>query len=52
MSQTKHCRSCGHYWTHGIKDGKHDRWCCAVGKPAKDALGECKLKNLKKDRVA
>jgi len=49
---TPHCRGCtlhhnaGHPanspWRH------FNNWCCALGKPAPKAVGECKLKNLKR----
>jgi len=36
------CRTCVYLWTHGVKDGKHDRWCTHYGKPAPAAIGHCK----------
>lgn len=38
----KHCRGCKLLWTKGIKDGKHNIWCCKFGKPAKDTINHCK----------
>jgi hypothetical protein len=38
----KHCAGCDMLWTGGVKDGKHDRWCCQYGKPAAKAVGHCK----------
>lgn len=37
------CKKCQHFWAHGIKDGKHDRWCCYHGKPAPIAFSHCKV---------
>ena len=45
-SQQKHCKGCV-YSTRGSKKySKYNNWCCHLGKPCKDAIGECKLKNL------
>ena len=39
----KECKNCIHFWAGGIKDGKHDRWCCAYqGGPAPKMIGHCK----------
>jgi len=40
--QKKYCKDCKSHWIHGIKDGKHDNWCCKFGKPAKIIIGHCK----------
>ena len=34
IKQRKYCRKCTSYWTLGIKDGKHNNWCCQQGGPA------------------
>lgn len=36
------CKSCAYLWRHGVKDGKHDRWCTHFGKSAPEAYGHCK----------
>ena len=36
-----HCKDCPSLWTGGIKDGKHDRWCCKVGQPAPKIVNHC-----------
>jgi hypothetical protein len=46
-NQKEHCKDCKHHWTKGIKDGKHDNWCCMMGQPAKKAIGHCLNLNLK-----
>ena len=37
-----HCKGCIHLHTSGVKDGKHDRWCCKFSKAAPKAVGHCK----------
>jgi len=48
---TKHCRGCIHHHNAGHpKDSslaKFNDWCPKVSAYAKDAVGHCKLKNLK-----
>lgn len=47
------CKTCAYFHDGGIKDGKHDRWCCNYGRPAAKAIGECKLKGgykIRKER--
>lgn len=44
----EHCKGCIHLSTGGINDGKHNRWCCIVGRPAVRAIGHCKLNSLKR----
>ncbi len=39
----KQCRSCNLFYTGGIKDGKHDRWCRKYSNPAFKAISRCKL---------
>lgn len=39
------CRGCRHLWTGGVKDGKHDRWCCRFSAPAPKIAGHCRLHN-------
>jgi len=45
----KHCKGCKMYHDAGHKTGSkygnsnYNSWCCKFGKPAKDAIGECKL---------
>lgn len=41
----KQCKTCRHFWTKGIKNGKYDRWCCKYGREASKAIGHCKLNN-------
>lgn len=41
-SKTKHCVGCRSYWVYGVKDGKHDNWCCKFGKPSQKAEGHCR----------
>lgn len=37
------CKLCVYLWTQGIKDGKHNMWCCAYqGGPAWKLIGHCK----------
>jgi len=38
----KDCKDCKYLNTGGIKDGKHDRWCCYWGGPAPDKINHCK----------
>ena len=40
---SKQCKQCTSFWNHGIKDNKHDRWCCRFGKPAPQAFAHCKV---------
>ena len=47
LKQKIYCKGCKSHWTHGIKDGKHDNWCCKVGQPAKTAIGHYKNHGLK-----
>jgi hypothetical protein len=35
------CKGCKGLWTGGVKDGKHDKWCCRYGKASYDAIGHC-----------
>lgn len=37
-----YCKDCALLWTHGVKDGKHDRHCCHFGKPAPKVWKHCK----------
>lgn len=37
------CHGCPFLHTGGVKDGKHDRWCCQFGKPSYEAIGRCRL---------
>lgn len=39
----KECHGCPFLHTGGVRDGKHDRWCCQYGKPAYEAIGRCRL---------
>ena len=43
----KHCSNCKFHWTSGIKDGKHDDWCCKLGQSSKSAIGRCLLIDCK-----
>ena len=49
---TPHCKGCslhhnaGRPANHPLR--RYNDWCCRLGKPAEKALGECKLKNLKR----
>ena len=49
-SHPKHCKGCVYYHSTGRSANhslaKYNNWCCHLGKPCKDAIGECKLKNL------
>jgi hypothetical protein len=47
QGQKKHCKGCTAHWTHGIKDGSHDNWCTSYGKPAVEAIGQCKNEGTK-----
>jgi len=40
--QKAFCKDCRAHWVHGVKDGKHDNWCCKFGKPALQSIGHCK----------
>lgn len=42
LKQKAHCRGCLSHWVHGVKDGKHNNWCCSFGMPANRAFGHCK----------
>lgn len=44
------CKTCAHHWKWGIKDGKHNDWCCWKGAPAKQSIGHCKLHGGYKQR--
>lgn len=37
----KQCKGCTFFWNGGVKDGKHNRWCCQYGKPAVDVQTHC-----------
>lgn len=37
----KRCRPCRSLHTGGIKDGKHDRWCCHFGNAAHKVQAQC-----------
>jgi hypothetical protein len=37
------CKECTSLWTAGVKDGKHDRWCCKFGQPAPKIISHCTL---------
>jgi hypothetical protein len=37
------CKPCVHLWENGVKDGKHDRWCCEHGRPAPKAEPHCRV---------
>ena len=39
------CKECTGLWAYGIKDGKHNKWCCKYGKPTYKAINHCNLKN-------
>lgn len=39
----KQCKKCTYFWTHGIKDNIHNRWCTHFGKSAYKSLGQCNL---------
>lgn len=39
----KYCNGCTYLSTTGIKNGKHDRWCCRHSGPAPDKVAHCKL---------
>lgn len=41
----KECKNCTRLWTHGIKDDKHNKWCCAHGGPAYKMIGHCRNTN-------
>ena len=43
-----YCKDCLMLYTGGIKDGKHDRWCCQYGKPAPKSWNHCKKNGGKK----
>ena len=45
--KTKHCAGCRAFWGEGVKDGKHDNWCCKFGRPCQSAVGHCKNVNGK-----
>jgi hypothetical protein len=36
------CKPCAHLWTGGIKNGKHDRWCCKFGNAAWKTENHCR----------
>lgn len=38
----EHCRGCQSLWAHGIKDGKHNRWCAHFGRACDDVVSHCK----------
>lgn len=46
-----HCVDCIHLWTRGVKDGKHNRWCCFFGKSSVDVLNHCKTTESKEKKV-
>lgn len=39
----KQCNTCKLLHTEGMRDGKHNRWCCKYGKPSYDAISHCTL---------
>lgn len=38
------CRTCRSLWTGGVKDGRHDRWCCHWSGPAPEKINHCRLR--------
>lgn len=46
-SPPKHCKGCPSHWKHGLRDGKHNNWCCKFGKPALEAEAHCRNTNSK-----
>lgn len=54
--QPEYCKGCVHFHNAGHTDvkkhpekQKYNAWCCEVGQPAANALGHCKVRNLKKE---
>lgn len=52
----KQCKGCVHHHNAGHpKVSKHavvhNDWCCRLGRTAKRALGECRLKELKEEKL-
>lgn len=52
----EHCRGCCyHHNAHHKKDSRlarnYNDWCCKTGRTARKAIGECKLKELKKQAL-
>lgn len=49
---TKHCRDCKFHYNAGhpknvLLAKRYNDWCTQAGKTAKDAIGHCKLNELK-----
>lgn len=49
------CKNCAYHWNAGHKPSSphyksHNDWCMHFGKTAKRAIGECRLKNARKER--
>lgn len=52
---TPHCKGCTlHHsagWPANSPYRRYNDWCCATGKAAKKAVGECKLKGLRREKA-